>query len=245
VDPWWKPLYGDLLAELLLERSDVADTIAFLVRELCLAPGARVLDQCCGIGSLALPLAARGFSVVGVDQSERYVERAKEDAARAGLEVELVHADACAFVPSAPVDAAFNWWTSFGYAPDDDANLEMLRRAFDALAPGGAFALDFMNVPGVYRGLQRSVVTRKAEIVLVRESELDLARGAINKRWTYFLPSGERVIHDSAVRLYQPHDLGAMLTRAGFEGVSFFGDVRGEQLELDSPRCIAVARRPG
>jgi SAM-dependent methyltransferase len=245
MEPWCKPLYDDLLAELLLERSDVAETIAFLVEKLDLAPGARVFDQCCGIGSISLPLAARGFAVVGVDQSEGYVARAKKDAASAGLALEIVHADACAFVPRPPVDAAFNWWTSFGYAPNDEANLEMLRRAFEALAPGGAFALDFMNVPGVYRGFQRSVVTRKAEIVLVRESEVDLSRGVMNKRWSYFLPDGERVVKGSAVRLYQPHDLGAMLARAGFERVDFFGSVRGEPLDLDSPRCIAVARRQG
>jgi SAM-dependent methyltransferase len=244
MNAWWQPLYDDLLAELLLERADVGETLDCLVRVLRLERGARVLDQCCGIGSLAVPLAARGFRVVGVDQSARYVERAKKDAARAGVEVDLVAADACAFVPKGPVDAAFNWWTSFGYAPDDEGNCAMLRRAFEALVPGGAFALDFMNVPGVYRGFQRSVVTRKAEVVLVRESELDLSRGVMKKRWTYFVPGGERVVHDSAVRLYQPHDLGEMLRSVGFEGIEFFGDVGGEPLALDSPRCIAVARRP-
>jgi SAM-dependent methyltransferase len=244
MNAWWKPLYDDLLAEMLLERSDVEPTLAFLTGTLGLAPGARVLDQCCGIGSLAVPLAARGFRVVGVEQSQKYVDRARTEAERAGVEIELACADACAWAPGAPVDAAFNWWTSFGYAPDDEANVAMLRRAFEALAPGGAFALDFMNVPGVYRGFQRSVVTRKAEVVLVRESEIDLARGAMDKRWTYFLPSGERVVHSSAVRLYQPHDLAALLARAGFEGVRFFGDVNDEPLALDSPRCIAVARRP-
>jgi SAM-dependent methyltransferase len=241
---WCRSLYDDLLADLLLERSDVAETLDFLVRALGLGRGARVLDQCCGIGSLAVPLAARGFSVVGVDQSERYVARARRDAERAGLDLELVAADACGYVPRAPVDAAFNWWTSFGYAPDDETNLGMLRRAFDALVPGGAFALDFMNVPGVYRDFQRAVVTRKAEVLLVRESEIDLAHGMMNKRWTYLLPGGDRVVHDTSVRLYQPRDLKNMLRQAGFEQVTFVGSVSGEPLEVQSPRCIALARRP-
>jgi SAM-dependent methyltransferase len=240
---WWEPLYDDLLAELLLERADVDPTLDFLWSALDLTRGARVLDQCCGIGSVAIPLAARGARVVGVDQSARYVERARSDASRAGVEVELAAADARTYLPPARVDAAFNWWTSFGYA-DDESNARMLERAWAALVPGGAFALDFMNVAGVLRGFQRSVVDRKHGIVLVRETEVALDAGVMKKRWTYFLEDGRRVEKESAVRLYMPHDLAAMLRAAGFADVVLYGDVNREPLRLDSPRCIAVARRP-
>src|SRR5207245_5435086 len=119
--------------------------------------------------------------VVGVDQCAPYIARARREAAATGLTVELAVRDAFEFVPRPPCAAAFNWWTSFGYLPDDRQNARMLARAFDALAPGGRFALDFFNLPGVLRDFQPQMVTRRAtpacEIVLLRESAIDAAAG--------------------------------------------------------------------
>jgi SAM-dependent methyltransferase len=247
---WWAELYDDWLADQLLVREpgEVDRTIAFLVERLGLRPGMRVLDQCCGIGSVALPLAAWGARVVGVDQAASYIERAARDARTREIDVELVAADACRFVPREPVDAAFNWWTSFGYLDDDDANAEMLARAFDALRPGGLFALDTMNVPGVLRAFHRDVTLRRqtprGEVLLLRESEVDLARGRLLKRWTYFMDERRVAEHRSSVRLFMPDAIARMLARVGFTDVTLLGSLGGEALALDSPRLIATGRRP-
>jgi SAM-dependent methyltransferase len=247
---WWSSLYDDWLADQLLVREpgEVDATVDFLVTRLGLGPGARVLDQCCGIGSLALPLAARGARIVAVDQAERYIERARAEARERRLELELVAADACRFVPAERMQAAFNWWTSFGYLDEDDANVEMLARAFDALAPGGRFALDTMNVPGVLRGFQRDVVLRRqtprGEVLLLRESTVDLSRGRMLKRWTYFENGRRAIEHASSVRLYMPDAIARMLRSVGFVDVELLGTLGGEPLGLDSPRLIALARRP-
>jgi 2-polyprenyl-3-methyl-5-hydroxy-6-metoxy-1,4-benzoquinol methylase len=248
-EPWWQGLYDDLLAEMLLVRDDPAEvtaTVELLVRALELQPGARVFDQCCGIGSLALPLAARGFEVVGVDLIAGYVERAQKCAMRQGLSARFFAADAFEFVPAQRCDGALNWWTSFGYAEADAENVRMLARAREALRPGGLFLLDTMNVAGVLRGFQPHVVRRRetprGEVVLLRESELDLRGGAMNKRWTYFLPGGERVVRTSRVRLYMPDTLVRLFEAAGFVEVEIFGDLGGGALALESPRCLVRGR---
>ena len=247
---WWAALYDDWLAEQLLVRgeSDVLGELAFLTERLGLTEGTRVLDQCCGVGSLSLPLAARGVEVIGVDQAAGYVARAERDARARGLSATFFAADAREFVPRAPVHAVFNWWTSFGYSPDDHDNVRMLARAFDALVPGGAFAMDTMNVPGVLRAFQPDVVLRKqtprGEVLLVRESSIDLARGMMDKRWTYFVGERREVEHRSSVRLYLPDAIVKMLRSVGFVDVELVGSTAGETLCLDSPRLIALARRP-
>jgi SAM-dependent methyltransferase len=250
---WWASLYDDLLAEVLLERASPAEveaTIDFLADRLELRPGATVFDQCSGIGSLAVPLAVRGYRVVGVEQAEGYVERARQEATAAGVgeRCRFVASDAFAVGPGEPCDAAFNWWTSFGYALDDGQNRRMLAQAFEALVPGGVFVLDTLNLPGVLRGFREHEVTRRrtprGEVVLVRESRVDPDAGALRKRWTYFLPDGRRVEHDSAVRLYLPHTLGELCRAEGFVEIELFGSIAGEPLALDSPRCLLRARKP-
>ena len=249
---WWSELYDDAVADLLLQRKDpsaLEQTLAFLHDKLALGDsGARVFDQCCGIGSLALPLAARGHEVVAIDQAARYIERARDAARAQALELTLEVADALAHRVGEPCDAAINWWTSFGYGPDDATNGRMLTGAFASLRPGGLFALDTMNLPGVLRGFQRDVAvsgeSRGEEITLLRRSRLDLASGTMLKTWTLIDAAGQRRCHESAVRLYMPHRLVELLEAVGFVDITLYGDVHGAPLELDSPRCIAVARRP-
>ncbi len=263
--PWWQFLYDETLADLFLARTDPAElqsTLDLLWDRLGLSPGAIVFDQCCGIGTLAIPLSLRGVRVIGVDQCGPYIERARREAVQAGAAgttCEFHQGDAFRFLPDRPCDAALNWRTGFGNAPDDEQNLLMLRCAFAALRPGGAFALDFQNVSGVLRGFKECMVCRgtvkrpgphdsqddsHGQVVLLRESSVDLGRGLLLQTWTYFLPCGERRVRHSAVRLYLPHVLGQMLHRCGFRDIQFFGDVSGAPLHLDSPRCIVVSRRP-
>lgn len=247
---WWGALYDDWLADQLLERGDdeVKETLDFLVDRLDLREGDRALDQCCGVGSLSVPLAARGVRVVGVDQAAGYIERARAAAKARNVDVELVAADASGWTPKHLVKGAFNWWTSFGYSADDAENAKMLQRAFDALAPGGRFALDTMNVLGVLRGFQRDVALRRktprGEVLWLRESSLDLERGMMNKRWSYFLGDRRVAEHDSSVRLYMPDRIVELLRSVGFVDVALLGSIAGEPLALDSPRLIALATRP-
>ena len=243
---WVGSFYDELLADLLLRRDPDAGEITFLRRELGLFDGARVLDQGCGIGSLAVPLGLQGVHVVGVDQCAGYVAEAR---AASGGRGTFHVADARVFRPDAPVDAAFSWWTSWGHTPDDAGNLAMLCRVHEALQPSGTFALDTMNVSGVLRGFQAETVLERhvprlgGTVRLHRASTVDTATGTLQKLWTYHLPDGQVVRHRSAMRLYMPWQVAAMLRDAGFATVRLLGSPEGEDLVLDSPRLIAVARR--
>src|SRR3989442_11314585 len=67
--------------------------VAFLVEQLGLAEGTRVLDLACGRGRIAIPLAERGCRVTGLDLSPRSLKLARRDAADAGVALPLIHAD--------------------------------------------------------------------------------------------------------------------------------------------------------
>src|SRR5438067_3552507 len=80
-----------------------------LVECLGLAPGARILDVGCGPGRHAHALGRRGFEVVGVDISERFVALAREQApAAAAAAVTFERADARALRFDAEFDAVIS-----------------------------------------------------------------------------------------------------------------------------------------
>jgi ubiquinone/menaquinone biosynthesis C-methylase UbiE len=244
-------VFNDDFAALYLDRSSYGgfdSTIAFLEKYLHLTPGCHVLDQCCGTGDVSLALAKRGYNMTAVDIVSSYIDRARRMAVDAGVDVSFHAGDALAFMPDAPCDAAFNWWTSFGFFDDDQKNLSMLQQAARALKPGGYFALDYMN------SAERRRRVAAADGLLVTEndkggrweSRVDAARNMLVKTWYYTDPSGTaRVIEGDGVKLYSAADMTAMFTAAGFCDVTLLGDYTDTAFEESSPRCIVTARLGG
>ena len=246
---WWRDFYDEWLEIALLDGVDdeeIAQTLDFFREHIGIQSGSTVLDQCCGNGRLSLPLAAQGARVIGVDLASRYIAHARDRARDTPAEFHV--ADAFEYVAPTPCDAVINWWTSFGYAPDDETNALMLQNAWRSLRPHGVFALDFLNAHHVVRHFAPAVVNRCAhdggELIMIRESTVDLKEGVLHKRWTYVLPNEQRVTHRTRVRLYMPHRIVELLTQTGFVDITLYGGVDASPLTIDSPRCIIVAHRP-
>jgi SAM-dependent methyltransferase len=250
--PWLRQFFDDRFADLVLDRDvhEVNDELDHLLALLEVTRGARILDQGCGIGTLAVPMAARGFKVVGVDLVASYIDRARLSASAESVTCDLHVADALDFTPSMPCDAAFCWRTSFGFHRDDRSNARQIEAAFRALRSGGRFALDVGNLPSILRNFQPCMMQRidtdEGEILVIRESNLDLVEGSLHQTWTYFVPGGQRHVREGTTHLYLPHQLADMMRAAGFVDVRLMGDLRQPEREIwpDAPRCIVVGTRP-
>jgi demethylmenaquinone methyltransferase/2-methoxy-6-polyprenyl-1,4-benzoquinol methylase len=178
-----------------LDRRWRAATIREAVR-----PGDRVLDACCGTGDLAV--AARGAGagqVVGVDFSERMLERAR----RKAPELEWVQGDLLALpFDAAAFDAAV---VGFGVrnVEDLEAGLRELRRV---LRPGGRLGILEITTPrGPLAPFYRVWFDRVVPL---------LGR---------LLPGGDAYTYlPASVRRFPgPEQLAELLSMCGFEHVRF------------------------
>jgi SAM-dependent methyltransferase len=110
---------------------------ARLVQFAQIKPGQKVLDVACGTGVVAVTAARAGAKVSGLDLSPVLVERARQNAALAAVEIDFVEGDAEALpYPDASFDVVVS---QFGhiFAPRPDVAIaEMLR----VLKPGGRIA---------------------------------------------------------------------------------------------------------
>jgi SAM-dependent methyltransferase len=102
-----------------------------------LTPGT-ALDLACGEGRNAVWLAERGWRVTAVDYADVAIARARQLAARRGVEVELVVGD----VLTAPLATRAHDLVVVAYLqlPPHERRT-VLERAADALAPGGTLLL--------------------------------------------------------------------------------------------------------
>jgi SAM-dependent methyltransferase len=141
-DHWFEPL-AEHLGSAYLRYSFTKGTpqeVAFLIDELRLERGQRLLDVGCGPGRHAHALATHGIEVVGVDISQRFVDIATERTP-AGAPARFQRLDARALEFDAEFDAAISLCQgAFGLVgPGDD--VVVLAGIARALRPRGRFAI--------------------------------------------------------------------------------------------------------
>lgn len=109
--------------------------------------GSRVLDLGCGTGRAAIPLAARGDRVTGVDLSQEMlrIAAAKHDAAGLRIDLALANIVELDAVCDERFDGALCLFSTLGMVAGRDARRRVVGNAFRVLRPGGVFVLHVHN----------------------------------------------------------------------------------------------------
>ena len=212
-------------------------------RLLDLRPGMSVLDLACGHGEMAGQLAARGCEVTGLDSSAVFLDRARADAAAAGVSVEYVAADMRELPWRSLFDRVVNWSTAFGYF-DDAANRAVLDGIAGVLRPGGRLAMDLDNQPSFLASWtpSRVVAARDNGDMLVDRYHLDALTGRFEAERTVVRGGpGRRLTF--VKRLFGFPELRDWLLAAGFATVAGYGE-DGQPLTAGHRRMVVVANLP-
>jgi SAM-dependent methyltransferase len=217
---------------------------AFLWRALGLKKGAAVLDVCCGTGRHALRLARRGAVVTGVDATPAYLEKAERDARAAGAAVSFRRGD-IAKLPAAfagRFDAAYNVWTSFGYALDPREDLRALKSMAGTLKPGGRLLIDLLDSEWLEEHFQPQQWARRPDGAY-RLEETELRGGAdpaMLNTWTIVPKSGRVETVKFFLRRYDERRLRALMRRAGLTPLKRWRGLDGART---GPRLVLLARK--
>jgi SAM-dependent methyltransferase len=212
-------------------------------RLLDLRPGMSVLDLACGHGELANRLAARGCRVTGLDSSAVFLDRARADAAAAGVSVEYVAGDMRQMPWTGRFDRVINWSTAFGYF-DDTTNRGVLNGIVRVLRPRGRLAMDLDNLTTFLASYcpSRVVAAREDGDMLVDRYNLDVLTGRFEAERTV-IRSGQTRRVNFVKRLFGFPELRDWLLAAGFTAAAGYGE-DGRPLTADHKRMVIVADLP-
>jgi SAM-dependent methyltransferase len=229
----------------LRKRPVAPEEAEVVMRLLGLEPGQRVLDLGCGTGRHSVALVQLGLQVVGLDLSETLLEQGRRTAAEAGVEVTWLQRDMRDLDDLDPFDACVSLYTAFGFFGDEE-DQEVLRQVAGALKAGGRLLLDLTNHLGYLRRFPVEVWHETGEAVTRERNRYDPLAGVLITRRTAFLKQGGSVeLPETRVRAYLPHEVAAMLGRAGFALESMSGAL-AENAPFswaDSPNQVYLCRR--
>ncbi len=233
--PYFSEL-GDHLGAAYLRYSFTKGTdqeIAFLTELLDLSPGARVLDVGCGPGRHSVPLAQAGFSVTGVDVSQRFLDVAAERAREAKVSAAFFLVDARQMPFDDEFDAVISMCQGgFGLMGEDDALV--LKRMAEAVKPGG-----------------RVIVTAFSsyfELTHPREASFDADKGVVHENTVLKNEAGEERAADLWTGVYTPRELRLLSLGVGLIPEAIWsvdpGDFARRVPDTEHAEFMLVARHP-
>lgn len=221
-------------------RGDEDDTVAFLAE---LADGWPALELAIGTGRIALPLAARGVAVEGVELSPAMVDRLR--AKPGGADLPVVVGD----MAEVPGDSRFGlvyvvFNTLFNLLTQD-AQVACFQRAAEHLVGGGAFVVEG-GVPAPLYGLRNDQYV-DAEAIGVGEVRLDVGRfdpvtQVLEESHVSLSATGVRVA-PIVTRYSWPSELDLMARLAGLRLAERWGSWSREPFRATSTNAISVYRR--
>ncbi len=207
---------------------------------LNLKPNMDLLDLGCGYGRISNLLARKGIRVVGMDNNNKYLEYAQNDAEELGVKVSYLSGDMRSLRFSNRFDRAIMWFNTFGYFSDIENNL-VLSGACKALRNGGILALDLMNRDGVVTSLPRDYVREFENNLEIHRYKFDsVSSNLIAERIVVI--NGEVRRSSYILRLYTFTEIKHNLLSSGFNDVKVYGNVN-ELFTSRSARMLIVAEK--
>lgn len=247
--PWWATYFDGLYLELCQQLpasggKEGQQQAQAVVRMMRLIPPACMLDLCCGFGRHAIPLAQMGFAVTGLDYSDDWLARAREDAARLGVDVEFRKGDMRELPWADVFDGCVMLGGSFGIFEQEAQNERAFHAVAAALKPGGHFLLDAANRDRI---VCEHVPHQRQEIgdwVRCVEYRFDPVAG-VNYGHERWLRGAECIERTHRRRLYTATELDRMLRQANLTPVTYYGGYDGSEFTTRSHRILVVAQKDG
>ncbi|WP_066375384.1 class I SAM-dependent DNA methyltransferase [Herbidospora mongoliensis] len=219
-------------------QAETVDRTAGVLAEL--AAGGRALEFAIGTGRIALPLAARGVDVQGIDLSRAMVAKMRE---KPGGDLPVAFGDFATTRVEGEFALVYLVFNTIMNLTTQDAQVDCFGNAAAHLAPGGAFVVEVMVpqlrlLPPGQTAVPFSVAPDR-----IAYDVYDLATQAMSSN--YVEPAGDaHVFRSIPFRYAWPSELDLMARLAGMTLTDRWADWSKEPFTGESERHVSVWRRP-
>ncbi len=226
-----------------------AGEVEFILKEINHDKSKRILDIGCGTGRHAIELAKQGFKITGVDLSNSQLERAKEKALSANVNVDFQHMDARYVNFVAEFDLVIMICEgAFPLMELDEMNYKILQNAERALKFGGKMIFTTLNaLYPLYHNVKDFLNSHPNDFQSMEE-EFDLLTFRSKSVIEVKDDSGNNKRVNCSERYYTPSEITWYLTTLGFKKIDIYGCKigafsRNDKLTVDDYEMLVIAEK--
>ena len=222
----------------------------FIEKELNYNKELRIIDVGCGTGRHSIELAARGYSVTGIDLSESLLGNAREKAKRKAVNVEFLRCDARKLPFEKQFDVAIMMCEGgFPLMETDEMNYDILKNVSQALKEKSKFIFTTLN--GLFP-LFHSINNFHSEVVggvaTYHSKSFDLMTFRDYNITKVQDDCGTEKELECNERYYVPPEITWLLKTLGFSKVDIFGATLGafsreDKLKTSDFEMLVIAER--
>jgi ubiquinone/menaquinone biosynthesis C-methylase UbiE len=205
----------------------------------------RILDVCCGTGTMTEMLQEEGFEMSGFDLSEGMIQEARRKAAQSGFNIRYEVFDAAEAAMGEKYDAALSFFDSLNNIVSPE-RLEMaFHRVAEHLEPGGSFIFDLNTAYAFEQKMfdqQLLKPAAKLRYKWVGDYDPETRLVKVNMKFWY----RKQEFHELHVqRAYEFEEVRSMLERAGFTRIRAYHSYTLNPPRYSSDRLHWTALMPG
>ena len=206
-----------------------------LIKKLKIKKKSKILDLACGVGRHSFYLNKKGMNVIGIDNSENNIKKAKkfENKFLKFKKKEMTEDYGQEF------DFIFNLFTSFGYI-NEKHNLNTFKSINNSLINHGILVIDYLNVFKLKEELVEKETKKIGNIIFnIKRSFKDnfIVKKIKIKDYNKIFYFEERVME------LTKNDFQYYLKKFDFEILDVYGNYKLEKYHKNSERLIMIIKK--
>jgi SAM-dependent methyltransferase len=213
--------------------------------------GGPIVDLACGTGRMTIPLAERGFDLIGVDLNKGMIERAKNKSKIKGLNIQWCLQDCTQFTLSTKSNFIYMTGNSFQHFLTNESQDQLMQSVYDHLNERGVFIFG-TRFPSLQEfneeSIERNYIDEFSRKINEVETEIyDSIKQVLRclSRRTIQHENGDRVVEEDSIllRYVYPQEMERLLKQNSFAIIDVYGSWSKDNLQGDSTEMIYVCQK--
>ncbi|SHJ84160.1 class I SAM-dependent DNA methyltransferase [Tepidibacter formicigenes] len=207
-----------------------------------------ILELACGTGNLTIPLAQKGYDIVGIDISEEMLDVAKQKCLEEEIDVVFLNQDMRELdFEIYDLDCVLCACDGFNYILEEEELKNIFENVYKLLKEEGIFIFDISSYFKMSNILSNNTFGENREdIAYIWQNYFDEEENIVEMDLAFFIRNGkyfEKFEETHYQRAYNNEEILDILKHTGFNNIKVYKDFTFLQADEESERVFFVCKK--
>ncbi len=207
----------------------------------------KILEIACGTGNVTIPLAKKGYNILGLDISKDMLMIAKNKALENNINILFIEQDMIDLELEEKFDCILSMCDGINYIVDINDLMKVFQGVYNALEDGGVFIFDISSHYKIKNVLGNNTFGENLEdLCYLWENYFDEGSNTIEMDLTFFIQDGKYYKKEEEYhvqRAYKSEEIIKILNQLDFKDIKEYDGFTFNPSKDNSERIFFVAKK--